>query len=216
MKVYFMLIIVNKDNQSKYSKELISMHQLRKKVFKDKLKWDVTIRNGMEFDQFDTPDACYLMHLNEKGDVDGSTRLIPTLKPYLLGDVFPELLETEIVPKAENVWEATRFCSNSESAPKDIMAILLAGMLEFALQENIKEYLSVSDIRMEPLFRRNGWPAQRLGKVIDTGTDMAAGERLPVDYLTLRRVMSKCVSTPYTSVQNLHEVCKLTNLMKVA
>lgn len=211
-----MLIIVNKINQSKYLKELASMHHLRKKVFKDTLKWDVHTVNSMEFDQFDTDDAHYLIHINEEGEADACTRLLCTTNPYLLGDVFPELLLPQKPPKKKNIWETTRFCSDQKTAPKDIMAILLAGMLEFAIDQGIKEYVSVSDIRIEPLLRRNGWPAKRLGKTIYTGTDTAAAEKLTVNTLTLNNVLSKCVYTTNVKIKNLHEINYQNPLKKVA
>jgi N-acyl-L-homoserine lactone synthetase len=210
-----MLILVNQHNQDDYINELASMHHLRKRVFKDQLGWDVSITNGMEFDQFDTDDAHYLMHVNTSGVVDGCTRLISTVHPYLLGDVFSELVGDYGVPKNDDIWETTRFCSDHSSAPKNIMGILAAGMLEFAISKGISEYVSVSDIRIETLIKRYGWCPQRLGKVINTGTDMAAGERFVVTSDAYEKVCSKC-EISNSIIHNLHEICNPYELQKVA
>ena len=209
-----MLIMVNKENSSRYGRELSSMHRLRKKVFKDEMKWPVNVISEMEFDQFDNDDACYLMHINPKdGEVDGSTRLIPTTKPYLLGDVFPQLIASGNVPREENIWETTRFCSDTDRAPKEMIGILAAGMLEFALMNGIKEYVSVSDIRIEPLIKRYGWVPERLGDVIDTGTEKAAGERFLVSPWTYRVVTAKC---PFKNGSVISNITEQTNDIKKA
>lgn len=210
-----MLILVNKLNKDKYLNELAEMHRLRKRVFIDHCKWPIREVNGMEIDQFDTDDAHYLLYLNENGDVEGSTRLIPTTKPYLLGEVFPHLIEDGKIPKSDNIWETTRFCGDAEKAPKNIAGILAAGMLEFALVNGIKEYVSVSDIRIEKTIKRFGWVPQRLGKVIDTGTEMAAGERFEVSPWTYRIVSSKCKLSEGSIISNLNEVTT-PNVMKEA
>ena len=151
-----MLIIVNKENQSSYLKELASMHRLRKRIFKDAMKWPVNVVNGMEFDQFDTPDAHYIMHVNQFGEVDGCTRLLPTTKPYLLGDIFSHLIDSGKVPRQEDIWESTRFCSDTSTAPKNIMGLLAGGMLEFALSKGIH-------IRADFLYRN--WKIRNQAKV---------------------------------------------------
>lgn len=201
-----MIIVVNKNNKHRYTKELASMHHLRKKVFKDSLKWNVNIINEMEFDQFDTDDAYYIMHISGTGDVDGCTRLLPTTKPYLLGDVFPQLIENQEIPCDESIWESTRFCADKESAPKDIMPKLLSAMLEFALANGIKEYVSVSDVRIEPLLRRSGWETSRLGATINTGTDIAVGKRLPVTGEIFENVKSKYNPNISHVISNLAEM----------
>lgn len=199
-----MLILVNKDNQHLYYKELSSMHRLRKRIFKDTLGWDVKVISGMEIDQFDTDDAYYLIHLNVDGEVDACTRLIETTKPYLLADVFPELANGYI-PKNEYVWESTRFCGDHTTAPKNIMGILAGGMLEMALHFGIQEYVSVSDIRIETLIKRYGWTPRRLGKTIETGTDTAAGESFVVTLETYKKLSSKCAYHKPYFIENLQE-----------
>lgn len=184
-----MLYIICKENKHKYKKILNSMHELRKVVFKDTLKWDVYIEEGKEYDQFDTDNAFYLVCVDDSNNVVGSTRLISTIYPYLLGDVFPELTGNYGVKKESNIWETTRFCGDPVNAPKDIMGQLALGMLEFGLIYNIKEYVSVSDIRIEKLIRKYHWFPERLGKTINTGTEVSAGERFPVNlqiYLNVR------------------------------
>ena len=55
----------------------------------------------------------------------------------------------------------------------------MAGMLEFGVFLELAAYVSVSDIRMEAIMRRAGWPPVRLGGTMDTGTDMDTNTNRP-------------------------------------
>lgn len=187
-------------------KVLASMHRLRKRIFKDGCKWPVHVVNGMEFDQFDTEDAHYLVHVGGSGEVTGCTRLISTIYPYLLGDVYPELIESGEIPHQRDIWETTRFCGDPINAPKNIVGILAAGMLEFALENDIKEYVSVSDIRIERIIKRFGWIPQRLGRVIRTTNESSAGERFVVTGKTYREVLLKSGIGSMKVIRNWNEM----------
>lgn len=185
-----MLHIISKENAHLHWDALASMHQLRRSVFRERLGWDVTVVNGLELDQFDLPDAHYLVHTAPDGRVNACTRLLPTTGPYLLADVFPDLVDADM-PRAHDIWESTRFCADQATAPGNIAAILMAGMLEFGQYAGLRAYVSVSDIRMEPIMRRAGWNPVRLGGTMETGTDTAAAEWLEVSPEYLARVRKR-------------------------
>ncbi|VVT12235.1 acyl-homoserine-lactone synthase [Hoeflea sp. EC-HK425] len=172
-----------------------SMHRLRYRVFVEELKWPVGrglfVENQMEFDQFDTEDAFYIVRINEAGEVDACTRLIPTNVPYLLGDVFTEYVETQPVPRSSSIWETSRFCADRRTAPRNIVGQLVAAMLEFGLEMDMTNYVSISDVRIEPLLVRCGWQPTRLGEPRFTGTDYAAGEIFEVSPEALAQVRLK-------------------------
>lgn len=73
--------------------ELLSrVSSYRHKVFVEMLGWELQTQNGVELDQFDRPDTLYVITQDEQGRVNGCARLLPTHRPYLLGEVFPQLL----------------------------------------------------------------------------------------------------------------------------
>ncbi|MET4103949.1 N-acyl-L-homoserine lactone synthetase [Roseovarius sp. MBR-78] len=199
-----MLSIISQENAHLHWDALASMHQLRRQVFSERLSWGVTVINGLEIDQFDIPDAHYLIHQDAAGRVDACTRLLPTTGPYLLGDVFAGLVDGE-PPRDPRIWESTRFCADHERAPRNIAALLMTGMLEFGVARGLAAYVSVSDIRMEPIMRRAGWDPKRLGGTIATGTDTAAAERLTVSQKYLVRVRKRAVIEG-NIIRNLHEL----------
>ncbi|UUZ50691.1 hypothetical protein LP420_13640 [Massilia sp. B-10] len=75
------------------------------------MKWDLKTSDGLELDQFDRPDTLYMVSQDELGQVNGCARLLPTSQPYLLGEVFPELMNGLPVPCSPDVWELSRFAA---------------------------------------------------------------------------------------------------------
>jgi N-acyl-L-homoserine lactone synthetase len=72
----------------------------RHEVFVELLQWDLNTPEGIEQDQFDRQDTVYVVARNDEGRINGCARLLPTTKPYLLGEVFPELLNGLTPPVA--------------------------------------------------------------------------------------------------------------------
>lgn len=58
-----MIIVVNRDNKHMYRQELEQAFELRRRVFKEKLKWDVSVIGKYEIDRFDFTDAIYLLFI---------------------------------------------------------------------------------------------------------------------------------------------------------
>src|SRR3978361_1373521 len=94
------------------SSELLSkMSSYRHKVFIDTLGWELETKNGTELDQFDRIDTVYVVAQDQMGNVNGCARLLPTNQPYLLGDVFPQLLNGSPPPDTSEGWELSRFAA---------------------------------------------------------------------------------------------------------
>lgn len=213
-----MLEIITRDNAHLYYKELSSMHRLRHVVFKERLGWDLKCVNGLEFDQYDTEDAVYLIHKDSAGEVNACTRLLPTTVPYMLEEIFPHLVEHKPMPKSYFVWETTRFGANTDTAPRNIVGILIAGMLEFGISMGIKNYVSVTDVPIEPLLKRAGWNPQRLGEPQYVGTDSllpAAAEIYDVNHDLLANVKRKAGLNTHV-ISNLHQLPNINKEQKVA
>jgi acyl homoserine lactone synthase len=181
---------------------LWSMYKLRYDVFIKKLQWphaaEGPIRSvsGMEIDQFDTPQAYYIVHRNGEGSVDACARLLPTSGAYLLGDIFPELIENIDIPRSSHIWEITRFAVSSK-APKGTSGFLIAAIIEFGLHFNIKNMVSLTNIKMEKIIDSTGWTRHRLGKTIDTGTEVSSGEIYNINAEELKTVMRAiCCNAP--------------------
>lgn len=97
-----MITVVTPELRDLHAAEIEQMHRLRHRVFKDRLKWDVRSFGGLEIDQFDMLDATYLI-VGEAG-VQGSWRILPTTGPYMLRDVFRQLLDGKEPPDSPAIW----------------------------------------------------------------------------------------------------------------
>ena len=141
-----MIEVVNWANSHAFGDSLAAHHRLRHKCFVERSGWTVPSHDGMEYDQFDTPAAIYLIHREAGGPVQGVARLLPTTRPYMLKELWPDLLCGE-VPESPLVWEATRFGVDEDLEPamkRRVSAAIIAGCLEFGLSMGIERYLVLS------------------------------------------------------------------------
>ncbi|WP_111564274.1 acyl-homoserine-lactone synthase [Rhizobium sp.] len=149
---------------------LDEMHRLRAKVFQGRLGWDVECQHGREFDQFDDCGPTYILVLDDRAGVVGSVRLLPTSGPNMLMGVFRQLLEDGHLATDPTTIESSRFCvdtttqSSQRGATHEATFCLLAGIIEWCLQNGWTDLVTATDLRMERLLRQRGWPITRLGK----------------------------------------------------
>jgi N-acyl-L-homoserine lactone synthetase len=149
-----------------------SVGRYRHRVFVDKLGWDVPSRDGIEADQFDRPDTVYVVGRDDQGQVCGCARLLPTTRPYLLGEVFPQLLNGLAPPASPVVGEWSRFAAtdfNSQATSalgkmsSEAAIALMHASLACAAGHGAKRLIMVTNIGVERLLRRAGFQAQRAG-----------------------------------------------------
>jgi acyl homoserine lactone synthase len=144
----------------------------RHKVFVERLGWQLQTLNNTEQDQFDRVDTVYIISRDQYGDVSGCARLLPTTQPYLLGEVFPQLLNGMPIPNSPDVWELSRFAAvnfnaktSSESGQfsSPITLALLHEAIAFAAKNGAKRIITVSPVGIERLLNRAGVRAHRAG-----------------------------------------------------
>ncbi len=130
---------------------LASMHRLRHRVFVERQKYQVPTYRSMEWDQFDTPAAVYLVWRDDDGEARAVTRLIPTTLPYMIQELWADLVDGESLPSDDTVWEATRFGIDRGLSPdkrREVLGELVCGCLEFGLRNDITEFLCVMPIQI--------------------------------------------------------------------
>lgn len=182
-----MMQLVAPDWHSTFSDELYEMHRLRYRVFKGRLGWDVHTKDGLEADAFDDLKPYYLLLRGPKGGVDGCVRLLPSTGPTMLRDVFPSLLGDCPAPADPYVWESSRFAldlpADTSKNPNSISVgtyELFAGMIEFGICMRLSRIVTVTDLRVERILRRAGWPLERIGEPQTVGKTRAVAGYLPV------------------------------------
>lgn len=158
-----MIIIIDGLNRERFGDVLDEMFQLRARVFGDRLGWDVTIRNGREFDTFDLLDPAYVIGLDDAGHVVSCVRALQTTGPHMLADVFSDILDGEPPMRSATLWESTRFCVDTVRLAHDgnMKAVsqatceLMIGSLEFARRSGIEDIITVIDPVINRVLRRS-------------------------------------------------------------
>ena len=158
-----MIQLITEPWYGEFSHTLFAIHQLRHRVFKVRMDWDVQISGDMEVDKFDSLHPAYLAQLSDDGRVQGCVRLLPTKGPTMLRDTFPALLNGQPMPMSPQIWESSRFAIDARlDTPKGEHGIacatyeLFAGMVEFGLSRHLSDIVTVTDARMERILRRAG------------------------------------------------------------
>lgn len=147
--------------------------RLRHREFIDRQQYDVKSLNGMEFDQYDTLAAKYLIYSNDGKTVLGCSRLTPIDYGCMLADHFPDLVDDNSIFSAARTWEGTRFCVDSRLPPAQrlhILRALVAGYIEFGLQHRVDRIIGLMQTGiLRSVWERTGVTLERLGSVQKVG-----------------------------------------------
>lgn len=149
-----------------------ALGRYRHQVFVEHLGWPLPDATpGAEWDVFDTPGTVYVVALCDHGRIAGCARLLPTTGPYLLADVFPELLNGIPCPRSTAVWELSRFAAFDPQSPparghtlgSPAALDLLRVSLREAAQRGARQLVSVSPVAVTRILHRGGFAHARLG-----------------------------------------------------
>ena len=159
-----MILCINGSDRDQHQDLMKAMYQQRARVFSERMKWDVVVRDGMEYDKFDEQNPLYLISVDDRtGRLRGSLRLLPTTGPNMLRDVFPQLLPSDQIIESPTVWESSRFSMDVEAmAPLPgrrvsyVTCELIAGITEISLKSGISHIVSVFDAAMYRVLKAAG------------------------------------------------------------
>jgi len=165
--------VVTAANRAAHAPLLRDMHRDRKRVFVDRFGWTVPVVDGeLEIDQFDTDAAVYLVAESPEGRHWGSTRLLPTNAPHILGDLFPELA-AGAPPRGPAIWETTRLVYSPDLRDPALLdrirMMLRAAMLEHAIACGITGYSCIVRMEFVPAILASGWTVTPLGLPVAIG-----------------------------------------------
>ncbi|MCJ9427489.1 acyl-homoserine-lactone synthase [Kordiimonas marina] len=161
-----MIHVVSDVNRSEYRSYLRQLWQQRYEVFVEKMGWSLDCAKGIERDRFDHAETIYLLSINDKGLLKGAMRLLPTEKPHLLGEAFPNLCADK-VPTAADTWEVSRFYSLTGRhllLERDrTVSELVCGLFEYGLMHDIRHVTCVASMVLFPTILKAGWNVTPLG-----------------------------------------------------
>lgn len=179
-----MAIIDSGIREPDQSQVLKSMFEARKRVFVDLLKWDLPVLDGrFEVDQFDDPNATYVIVADSSGQHLGSARLLETTRPHILGNLFPELCSAP-VPTGPEVLEITRFCLDRALGASERLQVrnrLVSALVAHALQCGIRTYTGVAEMGWLQQILAFGWDCRPLGLPRSLGGRMAGALAISIN-----------------------------------
>lgn len=195
-----MIILIHGYEKEQYRSELDQYFKIRSKVFHDRLKWDVQVVDGQEYDAFDDLDPVYLLSIDEQtGLVRGGLRMLPTTGPNMLRDVFPFLLPEDEIVQSPLIWEVSRFAMDHFSEMPNpgrqlsyVTGELLAGVVEVSMLSGITFVVAVFDPRMRRVCHAAGCPPEIIGEPQKVG-----------EYMTYAGMFEMCES----ELANIRNAC---------
>lgn len=157
-------------SSTQLSAEILNlMHKFRHEVFVRRLGWSLAAMNGLERDQYDTAEAKYVVMTDASERVTASARLLPTTSPYMLPDLFPQLLGGGNAPRHARVWELSRFATSVlESQDRRALSLsdhtleLLGSAFDLARRHGVERLILVTSIGIERLMLRAGLEPHRM------------------------------------------------------
>jgi acyl homoserine lactone synthase len=192
-----MIIVVDGLNRHEHTDLLRQMHKLRARVFDGRLGWDVTVEQGEERDIFDDLDPAHIISVNDAGEVVGCMRLLQTTGPHMLSDVFAPLLGGEPPLRSSRLWEATRFCVDTErlterrgrNSISHVTSEVMIGAFEYGLEAGICDAVAVIDPVMHRVMKRSGnGPSDYLGQPTQMGKVVAMAVLMDVTEERIARI----------------------------
>jgi acyl homoserine lactone synthase len=191
-------LVIDAENLGENHKYWIDHHRLRRKIFVERLGWDLRCAGDLEYDSFDTPAAHYVVAIDDDDQVCAVSRLLPTTAPYMIQQLWPDWPEAGC-PRSDAIWEASRFgCAAglSSQSRQEAIRMLFREIHAFGQQRGIEYYLMVMPrFIFERLIRPNGYRVDYVGA--DREID---GVRTCLGKVTIRRTaQSPAGSTPASS-----------------
>lgn len=174
-----------------------SMFRLRTEVFSERLGWEVRVEQGREHDWFDLIGPRYLVAHSggTQARALGCCRLLPTLGPNMLRDIFPELLDGSPVPAAADLLEVSRFavsdlCTSGGVGFSEVPASMVAAVLHDSALRGARGLVGVTSAAFERMLLGLGIELNRLGRPRRIGRVMSLAFELPLHAANLQAVAS--------------------------
>lgn len=199
------VIAIGPHHRSQYPLLVDQMHRLRARVFRDRMGWDVAVRDGQEFDQFDELNPTNILVV-DRGVVVGHTRVLPATGPTMLSETFGFLASSSAFAPHSRMIETSRFCVDTSTARLTDDGIhhatmtLIAGILEWAALGGYSEIVTVTDVRLERILRRVGLQLRRLGEPARIGNTLAVAGIVDVDGQSVQRVRPSQYRSAFTKL----------------
>ncbi len=167
-----MIKLIEASYASFFPREMDATFRSRAETFSNRLGWEVVVKNGYERDRFDDLNPLYLVSVDpETEEYWGSLRLLPTIGPNMLRDVFPQLLDDGDTVESSTIWEISRICAairpgqpeRSKSGVNYVFNELILGIAEVAVLAGLTQVVCVFDARFLRVLKFAGCKPEIIG-----------------------------------------------------
>lgn len=202
-----MRIVAIKNPKSEAEYRLIhGMHRLRARIFRGRLAWNVRCTFGLKVDNFDELKPTYILCIGRSDAVIGCARLLPAKSGTMLERVFPQLLESAHLRVHPRMIESSRFCVDTEATGRQQQSglhtatlAMFAGIVEWSILNGYSEIVTATDVRLERILRRAGWPLKRLGSPVQINETRSIAGVLPADWVSFDRLRPGTYSSNFST-----------------
>ncbi|MET4236361.1 N-acyl-L-homoserine lactone synthetase [Bradyrhizobium sp. i1.4.4] len=104
-----------------------------------------------------------------------------------MSQTFPQLLPGGRLRGKSTMVESSRFCVDTRGEGRggrflhEATLTIFAGMIEWSMLNGFDQVATATDLRVERIMQRAGWPMRRLGGVERIGDTMSVAGILPAD-----------------------------------
>ena len=190
-----MISCISCANVHEFGRAYHSQFRLRHEGFIERQDYDVSVYEGLEFDQYDTPASRYLVYHTPDGQALGVSRLAPTTLSCMLKDLWPNLVENKDLLQSDSVWEGTRYCIAKDLPPplrQRIVHEMACAYLEFGLVMGLSKIIGLMPTYIyRSVFERPGIAMDYLGSVEMIGRHRCRAVAIPVNAQQLANVRRK-------------------------
>jgi acyl homoserine lactone synthase len=205
-----MRVIAIRSPKSEAERYLVNeMHRLRARIFRGRLAWNVRCISGLEIDEFDKRNPFYILCVDPTGTLIGCARLLPASNGTMLEEVFPQLLETGHLSTHHRMIESSRFCVDTEVAADRAQGglhpatlAMFAGIVEWSILNGYREIVTATDVRLERILRRAGWPLSRVGQPALINETRSVAGLLPADWQSFDLLRPSDYSSNFANLQD--------------
>ncbi len=190
-----MIYCVNYQNIHEFGDLLRSQFQLRHEGFIERQNYNVSVFNGMEYDQYDTPATTYLIYENENREAIGVNRLGPTTQGCMLKDLVSRYGRGSFSLCNNRIWEGTGYCIKKD-LPSELRQRIINEMavayLEFGLLLGLRYIVGMMPTYIyRSVFERPGIEMEYLGPVKKIDRHNVRAVAIPVKEKQLLNVRNK-------------------------
>jgi len=172
-------------NMHEFGNLFVTYLKARREVFITQKGWELPETDGMEFDQYDTPMARWIV-IHRHGEVLAGVRIAPTTArcgnhSYMLRDaqlgLIPQLPSDalyEEAPVSKYIWEATRlFVSDAVPAKgrPAVQTALMKGMASAARSVGATQVIGIVPAVFKRWLKRIGMKANAVGPIMKIDGD---------------------------------------------